>query len=826
MQYQATHGVVRVAQHIHRGPVRYNCTHCTKRFRDKKDWRQHENTHTGFKPYSCKVCGKKLSRPYSLKKHMLTHSEEKPIVCANCKQSFRRISGLLLHQKQHHPWIARHACCLCKTTHEGVDDLERHIRSDHVEVVRVLASKFFGDKQALAALSNPKSSKHQRTNVISDQANPEDAIVIFLSRRDQQVDRTTASLYDEAVEEYRSFNRRFRTYSMAHTSAEGNRDLGENTDVEDCHVPTETFSFNHQEPGVALTEKLFSSSNSSCVSDSSIKRRTRRYKCTYCGWQFSNSDVFRRHQCRQRRTLHKRNRLSCSNCKEIFNKREQLQLHLQSCGFFCSLCSQNFKTKGKLKAHLENLHMGPRARHQSRSEEEFGSTPSMTVDKDLSSDEPAAAKLPISSAETSADRSPFHNVEVEGLEEVNTNAQCFRNFKFTSSTKMSKQRRAKHAVVTCRVCHKNFSHGYALKLHLMMHASETEYRCRQCARCFSSKKGLTEHRKSHAFPHQTYDVASPDSVRDEQRKNNGVLFRENLKSGSHLEVRRFQSQALQTKPHKCVYCGWGFWTRKDCVIHERTHTGEKPYVCDTCGKSFARNYSLKLHSLTHDGMKPFRCKYCNKGFSSGGYVKIHERIHTKEKPYTCRGCAARFSCSSSLTRHEKSCKLEDEKRQGTGFSGSWSSVQSSSSVKRGFLKCTSDGHNSNESIIHPKRWLRYKCRYRVCFFCGWRFGDGIRSQRHQNWHRKRYHVEFLTLKATLVSQSRCKETMKTSEAKDPLHCERCDKHFRGPNAQRFHINHIHAVLCPFSCACCHRGFQSYTDFKNHLKTCTHDKMKR
>ncbi|XP_038056257.1 zinc finger protein 62 homolog [Patiria miniata] len=772
-QRKVTHEDVNVPRNIYRRPFRFNCTYCTQRFRDKRDWRQHEYTHTGFKPYSCKLCGKKLSRLHSLKKHMLTHSGENTVACEYCTQTFQNRSSLLSHQRHYHSLVLSHTCCICQMIHKELDDLECHIRGAHGKVVSEIVSKFLGDKMVdrTLAISNhsvpSEQPEYQRDNLISDKADPEDVIVKYLSKQEQQLNQSTATDIDkwlalhrlkfkcsfcdkrfrnkkdwqqhenthtgykpytcnicgkklsriqslkahrlthtnelpyvyqgfgesirtnislaghEASKECKSSNAWLKTAAATHTTADEKEGLNENIDLEYLQVPSGPFFFKQQEPRPRPTDagESMCLSNSSTWSDPRMRGLTKRYRCTYCGWQFSGSSIFRRHQCRHRRMIRKtgKNRLSCSNCKEIFHKKEQLEFHQRSCGFPCSLCAQRFKTMDKLKAHLEKSHADMEPKQQPCSEKEPGKlqpvwlSSSSTVDEDLPSNESTATDLSVVTAETHADNFQPHEVGVRDSKLVTTKLKSVENPKSTSSVSTKRrQTGAKHAVVTCRVCHKSFSHGYALKLHLMMHASETQYKCRQCTRCFSSKKALKKHVESHVSHHPTSgsaamrttsEIPACVSIPDALSGASGILIQEPSKPGSHSEqseARRFKSQTPQTKPHKCVYCGWGFWTRKDCVIHERTHTGEKPYMCKTCGKSFARSYSLKLHSLTHDGLKPFRCSYCNKGFASGGYVRIHERIHTKEKPYECKGCTARFSCSSSLIRHEKSCRLEDD----------------------------------------------------------------------------------------------------------------------------------------------------------------------
>lgn len=101
----------------------------------------------------------------------------------------------------------------------------------------------------------------------------------------------------------------------------------------------------------------------------------------------------------------------------------------------------------------------------------------------------------------------------------------------------------------------------------------------------------------------------------------------------------------------CSFCGEGFLTREDLIVHRATHTGETPVTCSFCGKSFVNKTTLTIHMRIHTGEKPYACVQCGKRFTQNGSLKIHLRTHSGEKPYTCSQCTASFNNPSNLRRH-------------------------------------------------------------------------------------------------------------------------------------------------------------------------------
>ncbi|XP_066445181.1 oocyte zinc finger protein XlCOF22-like [Eleutherodactylus coqui] len=100
-------------------------------------------------------------------------------------------------------------------------------------------------------------------------------------------------------------------------------------------------------------------------------------------------------------------------------------------------------------------------------------------------------------------------------------------------------------------------------------------------------------------------------------------------------------------------CGKYFMLNSAPVKHQRIHTGEKQYLCSECGKFFTKKSNLVSHQRLHTGEKPFSCSECGKCFREKSTLVSHQRIHTGEKPYTCSECGKCFLLKSTLIKHQR-----------------------------------------------------------------------------------------------------------------------------------------------------------------------------
>lgn len=160
----------------------YVCTICSKRFRNRKDLRDHvaevhkdvNNTlcklcmknftsmnslkrhmlvHTGVKPYDCDICGRKFSQTSILKRHKFTHGMKKPFECAFCQKSYTQKMNLITHLRNHgvKTEMVSHRCKLCSKSFVHPSGLSRHLKQHKgVRFCCGLCNKSFSDSSALA----------------------------------------------------------------------------------------------------------------------------------------------------------------------------------------------------------------------------------------------------------------------------------------------------------------------------------------------------------------------------------------------------------------------------------------------------------------------------------------------------------------------------------------------------------------------------------------------------------------------------------------------------------------------------------------------------
>ncbi|KAL8577810.1 hypothetical protein ACOMHN_054560 [Nucella lapillus] len=144
--------------------LRYECSHCNRRFSTERMLREHMRRHVNT--YKCHLCEMTCPSPSALRMHIrYKHSDEKPFKCghcefsaksstdlrkhldshnvedqfschiANCPFSARSYNSLALHFKKHHESmdvnIPRYICHVCKRVFARGFSLTHHLKTKH-----------------------------------------------------------------------------------------------------------------------------------------------------------------------------------------------------------------------------------------------------------------------------------------------------------------------------------------------------------------------------------------------------------------------------------------------------------------------------------------------------------------------------------------------------------------------------------------------------------------------------------------------------------------------------------------------------------------------
>ena len=78
--------------------VNFACSHCNKRFVNKRAMVDHERIHNEEKKFTCSYCGRKFRLRQHLFSHELFHTGEKPYGCPHCDYRCRQKHHLKVHK--------------------------------------------------------------------------------------------------------------------------------------------------------------------------------------------------------------------------------------------------------------------------------------------------------------------------------------------------------------------------------------------------------------------------------------------------------------------------------------------------------------------------------------------------------------------------------------------------------------------------------------------------------------------------------------------------------------------------------------------------------
>ncbi|XP_056265954.1 zinc finger and BTB domain-containing protein 45 [Pseudoliparis swirei] len=103
----------------------FDCTHCGKSLRSRKNYSKHMFIHSGQKPHQCSICWRSFSLRDYLLKHMVVHTGVRAFQCSMCGKRFTQKSSLNVHMRTHRA-ERTFQCNVCQRAFTHRTLLERH----------------------------------------------------------------------------------------------------------------------------------------------------------------------------------------------------------------------------------------------------------------------------------------------------------------------------------------------------------------------------------------------------------------------------------------------------------------------------------------------------------------------------------------------------------------------------------------------------------------------------------------------------------------------------------------------------------------------------
>lgn len=119
------------------------------------------------------------------------------------------------------------------------------------------------------------------------------------------------------------------------------------------------------------------------------------------------------------------------------------------------------------------------------------------------------------------------------------------------------------------------------------------------------------------LPHYESDGLDSHSCDEHSIKlEHGVLF-DNAKTiiMAESDTKNVQDNFHDSllKSFHCANCAKGFDTKRQLVVHIKTHSETKSFTCSLCSMKFKFRQSLQKHRLIHSIVRSYNCDICGKG---------------------------------------------------------------------------------------------------------------------------------------------------------------------------------------------------------------------
>ncbi|XP_034233418.1 gastrula zinc finger protein xFG20-1-like [Thrips palmi] len=331
---------------------------------------------------------------------------------------------------------------------------------------------------------------------------------------------------------------------------------------------------------------------------------------------------------------------------------------------------------------------------------------------------------------------------------------------------------------SCNHCSFQTSIELVLKRHLKIHQSNLVQKCSICNRAFSSTQRLLSHL-------------------DLRHKSSGPITcpfcLEEFSSSAFLRNHMNDKHPVGKQNFSCRFCSKKLPTRKECTIHEESHSEIFKYQCKTCAKKFTTQDDLDDH-VKWDHEKVGQCRYCGKQIDKPKALKNHELRHMQESNHhECVECKRVFKTKTGLRHHAAS--HTGQFKYCCDFCG------------RGFM---------SRMMLEEHRSCHTKEERYICDVCGQKFTFQSTYWIHRKWHENPYPYKCNYCGRFFKHSSLLAVHKRKHTGERPYKCPHCPLTFPVSGTLKRHII-LHTGVYPFNCDVCKRGFTARHKYSSHLE---------
>ena len=730
----------------------FSCDKCHKRFNKRQILSNHKKTHTSKRLWKCGVCKKKFTLKRYLDRHRTVHSTGLKFSCSVCMKRFKWQDSLSKHMALHSD-NTLHPCSECNEQFSCLSLLNSHmLKHSESKLSCGICGRLYQHKSAL--------KKHVKKH-----------------KYDTGFTCKTCGLKYETCQA-------LKDHIKLHKLASYTVNDMKRPDDKDNLVKPDTLASDDMDH-IPLEKAT--------TSGDMVKVQPKEQNQMYCGTVNTESLMYGSSRSSQREN----DTLSCHICFKVFQKKQNLNIHVKlhttARPFDCVICKKKFKTKPILKKHMVTH----------------------------SNDRPHKCRFCENSFKTKEGLSS-HMLVHSGVKR-HVCKECNKSFAQSGNLKshMLKHESAERKHV-CKICRKMFKHKSYLEAHEKSHSKDNIYSCDTCGLQFEEQRAIQEHVKLHDSvtdplfqikkeietlklvntDMETDTLSIPVSVKQE---NDDELISENIKVENDPSDTIAQNLKQDTM-FKCGSCNKQFASWHLLRIHLKTHITSTPYDCVICKQKFKLKHYLKKHMTRHHSDVPdvcFRCPICQKQFREKSYLSTHMLFHEGIKRHFCSICNKGFVVKCALSTHMKTHSNERPFQCKTCFK----QFKHNATLKR---------HVLTHTDTTPKSF--------VCEICGLKY----KSQKTLKAHKKQMHTETPPVFQCEICNKNFKTKLNLRRHKDthtdtrPFICPTCGKQFRRDRNLNRHML-THSDEKPFTCDHCTCHFRDKGSLMRHQRIHTGEK---